>query len=229
VSKGAKSGPARPLWKRIARVAVIVALVPVVLVPIYRIVRPVSLLMIAEFVTGTRVERTWAPLDAIAPALVASVVMSEDGKFCAHHGVDWEELNKVITDEDGPSRGASTVAMQTVKNLFLWPSYLTYVRKAIEIPLALWGDLVWGKRRTMELYLNVAEFGPGIFGAEAAARHYFRRPAKELTAGQAALLTAALPNPRARDAARPSAAMRNRAASIASQAAVAGAYIDCLN
>ncbi len=223
-----KPAARRPLWKRVARLVLVIALIPLVLVPLYRFVPAISTLMIWTRATGTPVSRTWVAFDDIAPSLVASVVMSEDGKFCSHAGVDWGELNKVIADEDGPSRGASTVAMQTVKNLFLWPSRLTWVRKAIEIPLALYADLVWGKRREMELYLNVAEFGPGIFGAEAAARRYFRRSARALTAEQSALLTAALPDPWGRDPVRPSPGMRARAASIAQSAALAGAYIDCL-
>lgn len=222
-----KSAKTRSLWRWPFRIAVALALIPLVLVAVYRFVPAISTLMIWARVTGTPVEWTWAPLTGIAPSLVASVVMAEDGKFCAHWGVDWAELNKVIADDDGPSRGASTVAMQTVKNLFLWTSR-SYVRKAIEIPLALYGDLVWGKRREMELYLNVAEFGPGVFGAEAAARHYFRRSAKTLTAEQSALLTATLPDPGGRDPAHPSARMRARAAAIAERAAEARAYIDCL-
>lgn len=228
MAKDEKPGRKRGLFRWAFRVVLVLVLVPLVLVPVWRFVPAVSTLMVWTRVTGTPVERTWVRFEAIAPALVASVVMSEDGKFCAHRGVDWAELNKVIQDDDGPARGASTIAMQTVKNLFLWSARLTYLRKAIEIPLALYADLVWGKRREMELYLNVAEFGRGVFGAEAAAQRYFRRSARELTAGQAALLAAALPNPAARDPARPSAAMRARAATIAEMAAKAGAYIDCL-
>jgi monofunctional biosynthetic peptidoglycan transglycosylase len=227
VNKSPKPVPKRALWKRVARVAVVIVLIPLVLVPVYRFVPAISTLMVWTRVSGTPVERTWVRFADVAPSLVASVIMSEDGKFCAHWGVDWAELNRVIADDDGPSRGASTIAMQTVKNLFLWTSR-SYVRKAIEIPLALYADLVWGKRREIELYLNVAQFGPGVFGAEAAARHYFRRSAKALTAEQSALLTATLPDPDGRDPAHPSAGMRARAAAIADRAAQAGAYIDCL-
>jgi monofunctional biosynthetic peptidoglycan transglycosylase len=117
--------------------------------------------------------------------------------------------------------------MQTVKNLFLWTSR-SYVRKAIEIPLALYANLVWGKRRTMEIYLNVAQFGPGIFGAEAAAQAYFKRPAKDLTARQAALLAATLPNPTVRNPGKPSRTLEIRARRIATRARQSGAYIDCL-
>ena len=132
-------------------------------------------------------------------------MVSEDGQFCAHHGVDWGELDKVLDDSDGPSRGASTIAMQTVRNLFLWTSPI-YVRKALEIPIALYADLIWTKRRMMEIYLNIAEWGPNIFGIEAAAQHYFGRSAKDLTANQAALLAVTLPNPTGRNPAKPSGA-----------------------
>jgi monofunctional biosynthetic peptidoglycan transglycosylase len=198
------------------------------MVPVYRFVPPISTLMFVDWVVrGGRIERTWVPLDAISPSLVASVVMSEDGKFCSHNGVDWEELSKVLERSADRPRGASTIAMQSVKNLFLWPSR-SYLRKGAEMPMALYADLIWGKRREMEIYLNVAEWGPGIFGAEAAARHYFRRAAKDLTTGQAALLAATLPNPAERDPAKPTAGLQSLAATIAAKARIAGAYIDCL-
>jgi monofunctional biosynthetic peptidoglycan transglycosylase len=218
----------RRLWRLAGRIVAILILVPVVLVPAYRFVPPVSTLMLFDFVArGGDVQRGWVPFDRIAPSLVASVIMSEDGKYCSHHGVDWDELSKVLDRSDDRPRGASTIAMQTAKNLFLWNSR-SYFRKAIEMPIALYGDLVWGKRREMEIYLNIVEWGPGIFGAEAAAQHYFKRGADQLTPGQAALLTAALPNPWVRDPSRPSAAHRALARTIADRARASGAYIDCL-
>ena len=218
----------RRIWRLVRRAALIILLIPAILVPVYRFVPPVSTLMIVDWVVrGGAIERTFVPLDDIAPTLVASVVMSEDGKFCSHNGVDWAELTKVLDRSDDRPRGASTVAMQAVKNLFLWPSR-SYLRKAVEMPIALYADLVWGKRREMEIYLNVVEWGPGIFGAEAAARHYFNRDAKSLTPGQSALLAAALPNPSARDPAHPGAGLRALARTIAARARVSGAYIDCL-
>ena len=118
----------------------------------------------------------------MAKVLVASVIMSEDGKFCSHHGVDWAELNQVIQEADARPRGASTLAMQTARNLFLWQGR-SYLRKALEIPIALYGDLVWGKRREMDCCLStLPNGGPRIFGIEAAARHYFSVPAKSLNA-----------------------------------------------
>jgi monofunctional biosynthetic peptidoglycan transglycosylase len=208
-------------------VALVLVLIPLVLTPLYAVVAPVSTLMIYERVVHGPIDRQWVPLDRIAKPLVAGVVMSEDGQYCSHRGVDWAELNKVLDDPDGPPRGASTIAMQTVKNLYLWTSR-SYIRKAFEIPLALYADAVLGKRRLIEIYLNIAELGPGIFGAEAAARHYFGRPATALGEMQAALLVAALPNPAVRNPAQPGPRLEARARTIAERARKAGGYIDCL-
>jgi monofunctional glycosyltransferase len=201
--------------------------VPLTLTLLYKVISPVSTLMIYDRLTDGPIAREWVPFDDIAKSLVASVVMSEDGRYCSHHGVDWRELNLVLADLDDQSRGASTIAMQTVKNLFLWSSR-SYVRKAIEIPLAQYADAVLGKRRLMEIYLNIVEFGPGIFGAEAAARQFFGRSAKALSAAQSALLTATLPSPDTRDPAKPDRSLRQRARAIEAEARIAGAYIDCL-
>jgi monofunctional glycosyltransferase len=153
-----------------------------------------STLMLARYATGQPVDRQWVPLEAISPNLINAVVGAEDQLFCKHWGVDFDALREVLEDDEGPSRGASTLTMQTVKNVYLWHG-ASYIRKAIEIPLALAVDTLWGKRRVMEVYLNVAEWGPGVFGAEAAARSYFKVGAAQLTPAQAARLAAALPNP----------------------------------
>jgi monofunctional biosynthetic peptidoglycan transglycosylase len=216
----------RRVWRTLLRFAAVLVLIPAVMVPVYRFAPAVSTLMAWTRLTGP-IERAWVPLEAIAPPLVASVLMSEDGKFCAHRGVDWAELGKVLDDDAERPRGASTIAMQTVKNLFLWPSR-SYLRKGLEMPLALYGDLVWGKRREMEIYLNVVQWGPRVFGAEAAARHYFGRAAASLTPSQSALMAAALPNPGVRDPARPSANLVALANRIAARARASGAYVDCL-
>jgi monofunctional biosynthetic peptidoglycan transglycosylase len=218
----------RRFWRIVLRIVAVLVLIPVVLVPVYRFVPAVSTLMVWEFVARAGdVQRTWAPFDEIAPVLVTSVVMSEDGKYCSHHGVDWDELSKVLDRSDDRPRGASTIAMQTAKNLFLWNSR-SYLRKAVEMPIALYADLAWGKQREIEIYLNIVEWGPGVFGVEAASRRYFKRSASQLTAGQAALLAAALPNPLVRDPSRPSGAMQSLARTIAERARMAGGYIDCL-
>src|SRR5436305_13401767 len=188
----------------------VVLLLPYVIAPFYRAVDPVSTLMLWRRVTGARVERTWTPLGAIAPTLPRAVMAAEDARFCTHHGVDLGELRAAIGDADDFSdmRGGSTIAQQTAKNLFLWPGR-SVMRKALEFPLALWLDLVLGKRRVMEIYLNIAEWGPtGEFGAEAAARYAFGKSARDVSPREAALLAAILPNPAMRSAARPSAGMR---------------------
>jgi monofunctional biosynthetic peptidoglycan transglycosylase len=174
------------------------------LIVTWRSLPPVSTLMLARSLSGESVARVYVPLERISSYLRDAVILSEDARFCRHGGVDWDAMREVIgqSEPSGPARGASTIAMQTVKNLFLWPSR-SYFRKAVEIPLALVLDAVWPKRRMLEVYLNIAEWGDGIYGAEAAARHYFNKTADRLDPWDAALLAAALPNPHQREAARP--------------------------
>jgi monofunctional biosynthetic peptidoglycan transglycosylase len=218
----------RTTLRLVLGVIAVLVLVPLVLVPLYRVGEPVSTLMLARWVTGRPVVRDWRPLSAISPNLARAVITAEDARFCLHHGVDWQALDSVLADETGPSRGASTIAMQTVKNLFLWPG-AGYIRKPIEIVLALYADRVWPKQRTLELYLNVAEWGPGgVFGAEAASRAAFHRSAASLTRRQAALLAAALPNPIARNPARPRGEERAWAATVEARARRGGADLSCL-
>src|SRR3954463_28611 len=160
----------------------IVVLLPYVLAPLYRVVDPVSALMLWRRATGHRVERVWVPLSAISPALPRAVMAAEDARFCVHHGIDFAELRAAFADaadadDFSEMRGGSTIAQQTAKNLFLWPGR-SVIRKALELPLALWLDLVLGKRRLMEIYLNIAEWGPtGEFGAEAGGGSGFWQPA----------------------------------------------------
>ena len=168
-------------------------------------------------------------LDDIRTEVLAAAPESEDGQFRFHRGVDWRELNAVIDDAlDGEkTRGASTLPMQVAKNLFLWP-HRSFVRKIFEIPYALFADLVWSKRRMMEIYLNMAEWDEGVFGIEAASRHYFNRSASRLTRSQAALLTVTLPNPAERNPAKPSRALSKLAKVIERRASQSGAYVKCL-
>jgi monofunctional biosynthetic peptidoglycan transglycosylase len=199
----------RLVWV-LAAALVLVLLLPYLLVPLYRVVDPVSTLMVWRWMTGARVERTVVPIGRIAPVLPATVIASEDGRFCSHRGVDWREIRDAIKDADDLSeaRGGSTITQQTAKNLFLWGGR-SFVRKALEFPLALWIDLALPKRRVLEIYLNIVEWGPnGEFGAEAGARWAFRKSASELTAREAALLAAVLPNPRRRSARQPGPAVR---------------------
>ena len=178
---------------------------------------PVSTLMMRQALTFQPLSRHYVPLSNISRHMVNAVIAAEDGKFCTHHGVDWQALHSVVKDaaedEGEPSRGASTITMQTTKNLFLWNGH-SYLRKALEIPLALGMDFIWGKPRTMEAYLNVAEFGPGIFGVDAAATHYFHTTAARLSPHEAALLAATLPNPKRRNPARPSSYVQSYASTV---------------
>ena len=181
-------------------------LLPYLLAPLYRVIDPVSTLMLARWVTGKRVERTFVPLERIAPVLPRSVIASEDGRFCAHHGIDWTELQAAIDDADDitEARGGSTITQQTAKNLFLWPGR-SFIRKGLEFPLALWIDLVLPKRRIMEIYLNIAEWGPnGEFGVGG------RRPPRVQQAGRAAVRRRG--GAAHRDAAQSEAAQRQSAA-----------------
>ncbi len=158
-------------------------------------------------------ERTFVPLQRVSPALPLTVIAAEDGRFCQHRGIDWEEIREQIEDLEDirEARGVSTITQQTVKNLFLWPSR-SFVRKALEFPLALWVDLVLPKWRILEIYLNIAEWGPtGQFGAEAASRYAFNKSASALNRREAALLAAVLPNPRRRSAKNPGPGVRRLA------------------
>jgi len=192
-------------------------------------VHPVSTLMIWNKLKGEPVTRQWVALEDISPNVWQSVISSEDGQFCRHNGVDWAEMNQVIDDamEGEPVRGASTVPMQSVKNLYLWSSR-SYIRKVLEVPLAMLVDAVWGKKRLMEIYLNIAEWGPGIYGIEAAAQHHFKRSAKKLSRRQAALLAVTLPNPILRNPVKPNRGMRRLARLVERRAKASGAYVGCL-
>jgi monofunctional glycosyltransferase len=200
-------------WSALAGLGLLLGLAT--LIVLYRWVNPpTSMLMLGQRLGGTTITRHWQPLEHISSNLQLAVIVSEDGRFCRHRGVDWEELESAIDQSvDGIARGGSTIAMQTVKNLFLWPAK-SYLRKAIEIPLAYAVDAAWGKRRLLEIYLNIAEWGPGVFGAEAAARYHFRKPAALLTAREAALLAVSLPNPFERRAGAPGPGTQRLAANL---------------
>ena len=209
-------------WVRRGLVAVIALLaLPLALTLLYlpSFVHPVSMLMVRDTFVLKDYERRWVPLGDIAPVLMHSVIMSEDGQFCRHRGVDLGELKGVVQDAlaGEATRGASTIPMQTVKNLFLWNDR-SFLRKAMEIPYAVYLDAVMSKKRILEIYLNIAEWGPGLYGIEAAAQHHFGKAAKNLT----------LPNPAVRDPARPSAELKRLAARIERRAAQAGDYVTCL-
>ena len=209
----------------------LIFLVPGFLLVVYRFefVHPVSTIMIREALVGAGAKREWMEIDDMAPVLYQSVLSSEDGKFCSHGGVDWQALNSVIEDAiDGErTRGASTITMQLVKNLFLWPDR-SYIRKILEVPYAIMADLILPKKRIMEIYLNIAEWDEGVFGAEAASQTYFKRSAAKLSRRQASLLAVTLPNPRGRNAAKPTRSMNRVANIVQRRARQSGAYVQCL-
>src|SRR5512143_1076152 len=171
---------------------------------------------------GDGIDKAWVNLDRVAPALVRSVIAAEDARFFAHRAVDWEAVRRAreynARHGDEPRRGGSTITMQCARNVFLWQGK-SYVRKALEVGVAYLLEVVWGKRRILEVYLNVVEWGPGLYGAEAAARRYFGVTAAELGPRQAALLAAALPNPRRWNPARPTRFLAARAGTIERRAA----------
>ncbi|POR41721.1 MULTISPECIES: monofunctional biosynthetic peptidoglycan transglycosylase [unclassified Methylobacterium] len=216
------------------RIVNLILLLPVIglvlllsLALVYSALTPPSTLMLGRWLTLQSVDRQAVGLDAISPYLVQAVIASEDQRYCLHNGVDWGALREVVDDEEGPSRGASTISMQTVKNVFLWPGR-SVIRKALEIPLAVVADTLWGKPRTLEIYLNIAEWGEGVFGAEAAARRWFGKPARALTRGEAALLAAVLPNPILRNPALPSRGVRAQAARIQARMNGVSGLMGCL-
>lgn len=206
---------------RLAFVLVLLLLAaPYVLTLVYAGGHPVSTLMLWRWMTGAPVTRQWIDFKNIAPVLPRTVIASEDARFCSHHGVDWDAVRDVLADaEDGDvGRGGSTITQQVAKNLFLW-SGRSYVRKGLELPLALWIDLVLPKQRVLELYLNIAEWGPsGQFGVNAGANHAFGRSAENLSAREAALLAAMLPNPYVRSARKPGPGMRRLAGTYMARA-----------
>jgi monofunctional biosynthetic peptidoglycan transglycosylase len=213
-----------------AIVVAVLVLVPYAIAPSYRFIDPISTPMLWRRATGARVAQLVVPLNRISPALRLAVIVAEDGSFCHNHGIDLGAMREALlrSGDVGEARGASTITQQTVKNLFLWQGH-SYVRKALEIPLALWLNLVLPKRRILEIYLNIAQWGPnGEFGAEAGARWAFGKSVRDLTPDQAAELAAILPNPIARSARMPGALVRRLAGLYGRRAANFGALDACV-
>jgi monofunctional biosynthetic peptidoglycan transglycosylase len=225
-----RRGIIRRFAGRLIRLVLLLLLVPVVLLPLYRFVDPpITTVMLWNRIGGASIVRQWVDIGAISPNLVRAVLVAEDARFCSHSGIDLKEVEAVLEDiGDGESpRGASTITMQVVKNLFLWPER-SYLRKGLEVPLAFYADLVLPKKRIMEIYLNIVEWDRGVYGAEAAAQHYFNLSAAELGRGQSALLAVALPAPASRNPARPDSQTRRLAAIVAGRADQSGAYVSCI-
>ena len=181
---------------------------------------PTTFLMVSRAVEGEGLSYRWRSLDDISPRLVQAVIASEDSTFCAHNGFDMKAIERALKANaraekrgSGRIRGGSTISQQTAKNAFLWPGR-DWIRKGLEAGYTVAIETVWGKRRIMEVYLNVAEWAPGVYGAEAASQHWFGKSADELTAREAARLAAILPSPRRYNAASPGPYVRRRASRI---------------
>ncbi|GGO57135.1 monofunctional biosynthetic peptidoglycan transglycosylase [Roseovarius pacificus] len=209
--------PVRWVRRWTIRFCLIVILVVVGTVAAHRVLTPPQ-----TFYMGQEARRLggidyqWVPLDEVAPVMARAVVAAEDANFCLHWGFDMAAIRTAI--EDGGGRGASTLSQQTVKNVYLWHGR-SWLRKALEAAITPVVEGLWTKRRIIEVYLNVAEFDEGIFGVEAAARHYFGVGPEDLSAMQAARLAAVLPDPKDRSASKPGEWLRKRAASIMDGAA----------
>lgn len=209
--------------------AVLVA-IPLVLTPVYLVVQPVSVPMLARLLTGQSVTREWRDIDDISDRLKAAVILSEDGQFCRHWGVDITALRIEIDNylAGRETRGASTLTMQVARNLFLW-NQQSAVRKALEVPLAAYIDLVMPKRRIMEIYLNIAEWGPeGEFGVAAGALRAFGREPQNLDWRTASLLAVTLPNPILRNPTRPNAGLLRLAGIVENRVRQYGDRVACV-
>ena len=215
---GAKpAAAARRVLRRIAQGCLAAGAGFVLLVGLHGLVGPhKTLYMWQEHFRLGGIEREWVPIERIAPVMARSAVAAEDANFCLHWGFDVEAIRDAI--EDGAQRGASTISQQVVKNVYLWHGR-SWPRKALETAITPLVEALWSKRRILEVYLNVAEFGEGVFGVAAAARRIFGIEAADLSARQASRLAAVLPNPARRSAANPGPWLRQRAAAIADGAA----------
>ncbi|RAK67544.1 monofunctional biosynthetic peptidoglycan transglycosylase [Phenylobacterium kunshanense] len=200
----------------IAAAVIVLFVGPVIMVAVYRFVPPpITFLMVQRLFEGQGLDRRWVPLEKISPTLVRAVIAAEDARFCQHHGFDIEAIEKAMeANARGKKlRGGSTISQQTAKNVFLWPQR-DWVRKGLEAWFTVLIEVGWGKERIMEVYLNSIEWGPGVYGAEAAAQRNFKVPASKLTAAQSARLAAILPKPLGWKAAKPGPYVKRRAGSI---------------
>lgn len=188
---------------------------------------PTNIYQLQEAARLGTIDRDWVPASEIAPVMARSAVAAEDANFCLHWGFDMVAIRAAL--DEGSGRGASTISQQVVKNVFLWQGR-SWIRKAMEAAITPAVELVWSKSRILEVYLNVAEFGEGVFGVQAAAQHYFGTDAADLTARQSALLAAILPDPKGRDPLKPGPHTRRRAAQIqdGAETILADGRADCL-
>lgn len=212
-----KGGTFSCLLRRTVGVCLVTLAIAVLTVLAFRWVNPpMTLLMQREAALREGIAWEWRALEDIAPEFALSVVAAEDANFCLHYGFDFAAIRAAL--DDGATRGASSISQQVAKNLFLWPGR-SWLRKGLEVGFTGLIEALWPKRRILEVYLNIAEMGPGIFGAEAASQHYFGRAAADLNLGRAAALAVTLPNPRERDPRHPSGSRVRAAARAADGAA----------
>lgn len=191
---------------------------------------PFTPLMVLRLLEGEGWHAGWVPLDRVSPHLVPAIIAAEDNRFCQHEGVDWQALAQAVREvrqgrREQP-RGASTLSMQLTKNLLLWPGR-DELRKGLELTYVTWIETLWSKRRILEVYVNIVEWGPGIYGVKAAAERHFGVTPDQLTARQAALLAAVLPNPRAWSAGEPGERIRARASNIQRRVGQIAPLLDC--
>ncbi len=202
---------------------------PVAWVGLYRFVPPpMTGLMAIRLFEHRGMDYRWRPMSQISPTLADAAIASEDAHFCAHHGFDFTAMEKAMAHNDrrpGRVRGGSTISQQTAKNVFLWPDR-TYVRKGLEAYFTVLIEALWGKKRIMEVYLNVVEMGSGIYGAEAASQVDFGHSARRMSTSEATRLVAILPNPLKYNAVEPGKYVQRRAGRVAGQVGVVRADSD---
>ena len=226
-----RKGQRRKRWVRAFYLVIVGAVgLPILIVLPWRWLEPpASSFMMRAQAEGVEVHQRWVPWEAISPHLPIAVVASEDQKFPEHRGFDTESIRSALEEEGSKGRGASTISQQVVKNLFLW-SGRSWIRKGLEAYLTVFVEVLWPKQRVLEIYLNIAEFGTGIFGAEAAAEGFFNKPASQLSAREAALMAAVLPSPKRMSPGRPSPYVEERADWILRQMEQLGgpSYLDAM-
>lgn len=230
VEKGDRQTKARWRWltRLLGVLAVFTVGLPVTVTLLYRVIPPpITPLMVIRLFEGNGLDKRWTPLERVSSAAAQAVIAAEDNRFCQHSGIDWQAIKQALDAHWSGDRlrGASTISMQVAKNIFLWPKR-SLLRKALEIYLTLLIEAFWSKRRILEVYLNVAEWGPGVYGVEAAARRYFNKPAAKLTGREAALLAVLLPNPQ--QWSPRSAFVRHRAQVIRARIGQIQSLYDCL-
>jgi len=218
-----RGGLIRRSLRWLGRAIVLFIAITVILAALYRVVPPpLTPLMVIRLFEGNWISKDWVSYEEISPNLARAVIAAEDASFCSHWGFDLAAIRKALrhNEKSRRLRGGSTISNQTAKNTFLWPGVTAvtrYARKAIEPYFTLLIEGMWGKKRILEVYLNVVEWAPGVYGAEAAAQHHFGKTAAQLSRREAALLAAALPNPRKYNAGKPGPYVSRRAGQIQAQ------------